>query len=279
MNMYYNQTLRQIPLKEHNFQSEAAMQFFLLDNTDLLCPEELGFEDISSVEYEVAVRNEERAGRMDITAIYDGTTIGIIELKNVELTIAHLNQLTNYFTLTDRLAQKFKDLAIDSMERFGLLIGPSISRELEDRIRQGDNLKDGTISAMILQRFRDEENNCYIFNRVISANPGRDFTRYLLDGVYYGKARYVQAVLRKFIESNQHLTLAQLQKKFPREIQGNLEMVLNKKSPKATKKNYFVNANDLIPLEQGIEVVITRQWGKSNIDRFLNLIPDLGLDT
>lgn len=86
--MYYNQTLRQIPLKENNFQSEAAMQFFLLDNTDLLCPEEIGFEDISSVSHEVAVRNEERAGRMDITAIYDGTTIGIIELKNEELTIA-----------------------------------------------------------------------------------------------------------------------------------------------------------------------------------------------
>ena len=279
MNMYYNEPLRQIPLKEYSFQTESAMQFFLLDNTDLLCPEELGFEDISILDYEVAVKKEKIAGRMDITAIYDGTTIGIIELKNEELNIQHLDQLVNYFKFTDQITEKFKDLALDStMDKFGLLVGPSISRELEQKIREGNILKDVTISAMILQRYRDNENGCYIFNRVISANPGRDFARYILDGEYYGKGRYVLAILRKYIGPRK-VTLADLQKTFPKEIQGYYEMVVDADTlPKEGRRNYFMRTGDIIHLQDGTNVAVTRQWGKGNIERFLKLAKDLGLD-
>ena len=280
MNMYYNEPLRQIPLKEYKFQSEAAMKFFLLDNTDLLCPEDLGFEDISIMGNEVALRNGEIAGRMDITAIYDGTTIGIIELKNVELTIDHLNQLTNYFTLTDELAERFRGLSIDSsMERFGLLVGPSISCELENKIKQGGILSNGTISAMILQRFRDDENGSYIFNRVINANLGRVIVYYTFNGSRYGVGRLVHAVIKKYVIDNPEVTLERLQTIFPRSLHGNYEIVVDESKPtERFNVIYFYREKDKITLQDGRKICVTRQWGNPIIGGFLGKAKELGYE-
>ena len=280
MNMYHTKPLRQIPLKEYKFQSEAAMKYFLLDNADLLCPEDLGFEDISIMGNEVALRNGGVAGRMDITAIYDGTTIGIIELKNVELTIDHLNQLTNYFNLTNELAERFNDLAIDpSMERFGLLVGPSISCELEKKIKEGGNLPNGTISAMILQRFRDEENGCYIFNRVINANLGRGRAYYTFNGHIYGVGGLVLAVIKKYVIDHPELTLEELQTIFPRALHGNYELVVDASDPlERFNVIYFYRERDKITLKDGTKICVTRQWGRPIIGRFLDKAKELGYE-
>lgn len=276
--MYYNEPLRQIPLKEFAFYNESAMQFFLLDNTELLCLEDLGFEDISIVGYEVAINAGGQNRRIDILAINDSTTIGVVELKNVELNGDHLNQHINYITHMEPLTENLGG-PDSKMSKIGILVGPSISLELEDKIRRGIVVDGAPVCAIILQRFRNLDNRYYTINRVICSNPGKNNAYFTFNGNIYGVGRLVLAVIRKYVLDNPNITFKELQSVFRKSIHGSFELDVDTDNPPdRVHENYFVQENDKIKLKDNKSTYVTRQWGRPIIGNFFKKAKDLGYD-
>jgi hypothetical protein len=122
----------------------------------------------------------------------------------------------------------------------------------------------------------DDNNNDFPYPAL-----GKDRTQYSFNGRTYGKGRLVLAVVEEYIKKHNNSTLAELKKVFPKELQKSFFVVdtlsnakkIIEKSP-VRKKRHFVN--DPIRLNNGEEVVVTTEWGISNIDRFIAKARELG---
>lgn len=103
--------------------------------------------------------------------------------------------------------------------------------------------------------------------------PGKDFSKYVFDGNTYGKSRLVLAVVKKYVEDHHPATFDELEKAFPRSIQGSLgvvcriEDVSDKYKGIGGVKRYFVD--DIIGLASGEKVIVCTQFGAPNTERFV----------
>lgn len=102
----------------------------------------------------------------------------------------------------------------------------------------------------------------------------KDYSTYNFDGNTYGKGKLVLAVVKKFVEDKAPSSFSDLLKAFPRNLQGSMGVVAINVSDKdkgiGGVKRYFVDANETIPLSSGEEVFVCTQWGKENIEKFIN---------
>jgi len=109
----------------------------------------------------------------------------------------------------------------------------------------------------------------------------KDTTQYVFNGRTYGKGRLVLAVVEEYIKNHNNITLDELHKLFPKEIQGSFFVVDSFEKAKKivegshiNKKRHFID--NPIKLSNGEEVVVTTEWGISNIDKFINKARELG---
>ena len=106
-------------------------------------------------------------------------------------------------------------------------------------------------------------------------NSLKDTTQYQFDGETYGKGRLVLAVVKKYEADNKPACYTDLLAAFPGELQGAKGVVrlANSVSDKDKgingQKRYFVKANEIITLPSSEKVLVSTEWGITNIDKFV----------
>jgi hypothetical protein len=105
------------------------------------------------------------------------------------------------------------------------------------------------------------------------ASQGKDFSKYLFEGMTYGKSRLVLAVVKKYVEDHHPATFEELEDAFPSSLQGSLgvvrriEDVSDKYKGIGGVKRYFVD--DVIYLASGEQVIVCTQFGATNTEKFV----------
>lgn len=99
---------------------------------------------------------------------------------------------------------------------------------------------------------------------------GRDISRYSIDGQnFQPKNKTVLAVVRNYVSNHPVVTLADLQNRFPRDLQGTYETCENKLNiPSNLKRNFFFAPDEIITLDDGTDIVVCNQWGLPAFERF-----------
>lgn len=89
MQFYRHLTANHVTLKKMPFLGEIAMEAYLIDNPEILALDEGDLSTVEIVEAEVPMprgrKSQQRDGRIDLLAIYGGSTVGVLELKHGEL--------------------------------------------------------------------------------------------------------------------------------------------------------------------------------------------------
>jgi hypothetical protein len=101
----------------------------------------------------------------------------------------------------------------------------------------------------------------------------KDYTQYLFDGNMYNKRKLVLAVVKKWIETYNPKDFDVLVAAFPQEIHGGamfvtLDIAKNTFSRQGILR-HFINDNEIIEFEDGSKYALSNQWGKDNINSFI----------
>lgn len=119
--------------------------------------------------------------------------------------------------------------------------------------------------------------------RQIAIESTRDKTKYLFNDKLLGKGRLVFEVVKQFIRENQHLTFEEIKEKFPSNLQGSTGVLntlafVNQKYNGSKKKRHFIDKNDILTSADGIEFLVSTEWGIGNINKFLELARSINFD-
>lgn len=114
---------------------------------------------------------------------------------------------------------------------------------------------------------------------------GHDNTRFSLNGSpFLTKRQFVLSVVSQYIKDNPHVTLDNLESRFPSEIASKVRGVIRTWSQVKiwAEQNgpdiigrYCSKENERIRLQDGTEIVVYNQWGSQNFPRFLALAKQL----
>jgi uncharacterized protein YlzI (FlbEa/FlbD family) len=107
----------------------------------------------------------------------------------------------------------------------------------------------------------------------------KDFTQYKFNGEKFGKSRLVLAIIKEYVRNNPNTTLENIQTTFDKKLQGSLGVVdiyTNAEDiyKRTGHKRHFID--DAINLNNGQKIVVCTQWGKRNINKFINKVNELG---
>lgn len=107
----------------------------------------------------------------------------------------------------------------------------------------------------------------------------RDYTKYMFNGVKYGKGKLVLAVVTAYANEHLNKSFDEFLKVFPKRIQGSQGVF---DTPENARKRltdpehrFFMGPGEPIQLLD-CEVVVCSQWGKSKTDRFIAKAKKLG---
>lgn len=119
--------------------------------------------------------------------------------------------------------------------------------------------------------------------RQIAIESTRDKTKYLFNDKLLGKGRLVIEVVKQFIRENQHLTFEEIKEKFPSNLQGSTGVIntlafVNQKYNGSKKKRHFIDKNDILTSADGIEFLVSTEWGIGNINKFIELARSINFD-
>ena len=112
--------------------------------------------------------------------------------------------------------------------------------------------------------------------RQIAIESTRDKTKYLFNDKLLGKGRLVFEVVKHYTATNEHLTFEELQNKFPSNLQGSTGVInsldfVNQKYSGSKKKRHFVDNDDILVSADGIQFVVSTEWGIGNINNIVEL--------
>ena len=114
----------------------------------------------------------------------------------------------------------------------------------------------------------------------ISGSVKKDTTKYLFNDGLYGKGKLVLAVVKQYVQDHPGTTLAELNRAFPKHLQGSIG-VFNKLSYVTEKyrnikmKRHYVEPHDNISCD-GTNIVVSTEWGIGNINDFIEQATALG---
>ena len=279
-------------IQPFDFKSELVMEAYLIENESVLALNK-NFNEVIIVESEVPLLkgrfDKDTDGRIDILAKYGQEYLAIVELKKGELNEQHLTQLESYLKERLQILDKFKgenaiwDNSLNNEPKWiGIMVGEAISSELAIKITNGYLFNDEIpIAALTLKRYRGDDGNVYIITDTFFTSKGnKDYTQYIFNGNTYGKGRLVLAVIKEHINRNPDITFSQLASVFPNSLQGK-ETFTDYNSAENTynntgRKRHFIQPNELITLKDNSTIAVSREWGASNIERFIKHAISLG---
>jgi hypothetical protein len=292
MEMYRQITANNIALKEYPFLKELAMEAYLLENEEILRLDSENFNEVTILDAEIALKGgrktANRDGRIDILAKYGLDCLAIIELKIGEVNLETLQQLEDYLQEREQLVEKYPAYWEEQDRRpqwAGVLVGSSISPELQQKLQAGYKTESGIpIAGMVIRRFRGQGNDIYVIADTYFkySYSNRDYSKFEFMGQSYNKAKLVHAVLKHYIEKHPNITFAELEQKFPARIQGTNSGVFASKEKavelfeRTGHKRYYIKPEELIALSDATIAVCT-QWRPDNLEVFIAHALKMGL--
>ena len=107
-----------------------------------------------------------------------------------------------------------------------------------------------------------------------------DYTEYSLDGgPFLGKNKFVYAVVADYIKRHPVATFENIERVFPPKLQGSFGVVRTIEYIKEKNYNgrrYFKEPEFVLKDANGIPFAVSTEWGKSNIEKFLKAVRQLG---
>lgn len=284
MELFRQITANNIELKPYPFLKELAMEAYLMENGDVLKLDSENFNDVEILDAEIALKSgrktSNRDGRIDILAKYGIDYLSIIELKTNEINLQTLEQLSDYLKEKDQLITKYPEYWEEEHEPkwIGVLVGRTISNELQTLISNGYETEDGIpIAAMTIKRYRSDNSDVYVITDTFFKYKyhNKDRSKFEFLNIEYNKARLVNAVISNFAQNNPNVTYNELEKLFPQELQNGSTGIFTTKEnanevfEKSGYKRYYIKPVELINLSDST-IATSTQWGIDNIMNFVN---------
>lgn len=284
MEIFRQITANNIELKDYPFLKELAMEAYLMENEDILKLDTENFADVTVLDAEIALKSgrktSNRDGRIDILAKYGLDYLAIIELKINEIDESTLSQLEDYLKEREQLLIKNPDFWTENENKpnwVGVLVGTSISPELQRKLKDGYVTESGIpIAGMVIRRFRSLRNEIFVITDTFFKYnyTNRDFSKFEFNGKLYNKSKLVNKVIRSFVELNQDITYAELEKALPRKLQGSNGIfdTIEKAQEiydRTGHKRHYLKSDELIILSDST-IATSNQWGIGNIQSFVN---------
>ncbi len=291
MEIFRQITANNIELKEYPFLKELAMEAYLMENEDILKLDAQDFAEVTVLDAEIALKKgrktSNRDGRIDLLARYGFDYLSIIELKINKINADTLLQLEDYLSEKEQLIKKYPDYWNDSdnpPKWVGVLVGSSISPELQRKLQDGYQTKDGVpVAGMIIRRFRSKENNIFVITDTFFKYnyTSKDYSKFEFRGETFSKGRLVNRVIKAFIESNPNLTYAELERSIPQNLhRRSLGVFMEYEKAKEIydrtgRKRHYLNPEELIKLSDSV-IATCNQWGIGNIVHFVKHMNSMG---
>jgi hypothetical protein len=111
----------------------------------------------------------------------------------------------------------------------------------------------------------------------------RDATKYLFRGKTYGKGRLVLAVVQAYVaDRDANVSSDALVEAFPKQLQGSIGVVTPLPEAQAVYERtghprHYLKATEILPLKPS-DMAVCSQWGKGNIDAFIEHASALGFE-
>lgn len=217
-------------------------------------------------------------------------------LKQAKINMVGTGKNAQY-TLIDELPANLVQVESNSDDKNNTLI-ETVSETTENIVTQ-EAIVDNPIGEIITEATTDELENMVILeqgNETIIPNSKkeeegnnttiqtggytRDQSSYSFMGKEFKKGPLALAVVKKTVEKNPAFTLANLKETFPDEIVKyyGICQTLKYGQEKSGKyyQRYFIKADQIIKLQNGEEIVVTNQWTKDSIEKFIVICKKLG---
>ena len=265
------------------------MEAYLIENEGCLALDDDAYCSVQIVDAEVSLQggraSRESDGRVDVLATYNEECIAIVELKLGELTHQHRQQLEDYLSQREQFRQLYPNIlseAVTTPRWVGVLVGANIDPQLAEAMQAGCSTSDGIpLAALTVQRYRGADGMVIVTTDVYFRRPtnGLDYTKYRFFDLSYGKGLLALAVVKRYVGDHPDLTFAELERSFPKKLQGSLGVVATVATAEEIeardRARHFLKAAQRIRLTDAT-VAVCSQWGKGNIDGFINRARELG---
>lgn len=293
MKIHQHLTANEEYLTPFPFKRELSMESYLIENEKVLSLDNDRYSDVQVIEEELTLKqgrsSKETDGRIDILATYSNEHIAVIELKLGELKEIHLTQLEDYLNEKEQLLAMFPNIldneATNDAKWIGVLVGSSISNELRSKISNGYTTNNGIpIAALEIQRYRSDRGIIFVTTNVVfkDMSNNKDNSKYIYENHEYGKGKIVHKIIKSYVEANQNITFAELEKVFPKHLQGSsgvfstIEQATDIET-KTTRRRHFLKPDEQIILSDSI-IAVSSQWGIKNINNFIIKAKEIGFN-
>ncbi len=110
----------------------------------------------------------------------------------------------------------------------------------------------------------------------------KDYTRYVFAGSSFNKRKLVLAVIRQWVNDNKPKNIADMLQAFPQEIKSGGLFVTEQEAREIYNKQgiyrHFLDFGEILELPDSTRYAVSNQWGKDNIDKFVNQAKKLGYE-
>lgn len=290
MKIFKQVTANNIELTQYPFKKELAMEAYLIENEDILTLDNENFTEVAVLDEEIALKKgrRDRNGRIDILASYGAEYLSIIELKLNTVDDSTLTQLESYLDQKEQILEIGNDTGKyweqnEKPKWIGVVVGSSISPELQEKLTNGYKYKEIPIAGIVLNRFRSSDGNIFVISDTyFSFNYStKDFSKFLFKNKLLNKAQLVNEVVRNYIESNPSVTFGKLKEVFPNQIQGSYG-VFDKLSRanhiyySGGRKRHYIKPTETMNLIDNEKIATCNQWNPNNISIFIENAKKLG---
>lgn len=107
-----------------------------------------------------------------------------------------------------------------------------------------------------------------------------DYTEYSIEGgQFLGKNKFVYATVSMYVKQHPNASFSDLERVFPPELQGSFGVIRTMEYIKEKNYNgrrYFKEPEYVLHSGDNIPFAVSTEWGKGNIDKFVNAVKQLG---
>lgn len=113
-------------------------------------------------------------------------------------------------------------------------------------------------------------------------SPKRSTSKYTFENNLYGKGRLVLAIVKTYVSNNPGASFDKLQGLFPKHLQGSngvfsLYADAQDIYERTGHKRHFLKPDEIIKLSD-CEIAVSTEWGKGNIDDFIEAAQSIGYE-
>lgn len=110
----------------------------------------------------------------------------------------------------------------------------------------------------------------------------KDYTRYLFQGNSFNKRKLVLAVIQHWVSENKPSSISELLQAFPQEILRGGLFVPEQEAKEIYQRQgiyrHFLGEEEVLEFSDSTRYAISNQWGKGNIEKFVNQSKKLGYE-